>query len=108
MMDNFERKNTDLDYINKIYRYIKNDMSVEEFMCKFRVSFNELKGILELCNIYGKDVDIVVRDGTLYFVKNSIFGAEIGVKAEGFSNMAILATILAIGGFIIMYITWRV
>ena len=44
--NNFERKNTDLDYINKIYRYIKNDMSVEEFMCKFRVSFNELKGIL--------------------------------------------------------------
>jgi len=40
--------------------------------------------------------------------KNSIFGSEIGVKAEGFSNMAILATILAIGGFIVMYISWRV
>ena len=40
--------------------------------------------------------------------KNSIFGAEIGVKAEGFSNIAILATILAVGGFIVMYISWRI
>ena len=40
--------------------------------------------------------------------KNSIFGAEIGIKAEGFSNIAILATILAIGGIILTYITLRV
>ena len=40
--------------------------------------------------------------------KNSIFGAEIGIKAEGFSNIAILATILAVGLFITMYITFRI
>ena len=40
--------------------------------------------------------------------KNSILGAEIGVKAEGFSNIAILATIIAIGTISIMYLFCRV
>jgi len=40
--------------------------------------------------------------------KNSILGAEIGVKAEGFSNIAILATIIAIGVFCTMYLFFRV
>lgn len=40
--------------------------------------------------------------------KNSILGTEIGVKAEGFSNIAILATIIAIGLFLAMYISWRI
>ena len=57
----------------------------------------------KLANYNNKRENALVRA-----YKNSIFGAEIGVKAEGFSNIAILATIMAIGGFIIMYITWRV
>lgn len=40
--------------------------------------------------------------------KNSILGTEIGVKAEGFSNIAILATLIAIGALCIMYILWRI
>ena len=40
--------------------------------------------------------------------KNSILGAEIGIKAEGFSNIAILATIVAVGMFCIMYISFRI
>ena len=40
--------------------------------------------------------------------KNSIFGAEIGIKAEGFSTIAILATIIAIGAFSTMYLFCRV
>ena len=68
-MSDFERKNTDLEYINKIYNYIKNGMSVEDFMCKFKCNLNELKGILELCKIYGKNVDIVSKNGNIYFVK---------------------------------------
>jgi len=94
MMDNFERKNTDLDYINKIYRYIKNDMSVEDFMCKFRVSFNELRGILELCKIYGKDVDIVVRDGTLFFVKN--LPKNININKVGLDSEKLIHTELCV------------
>ena len=40
--------------------------------------------------------------------KNSILGSEIGVKAEGFSNIAFLATIIAIGTFCVMYLLWRI
>ena len=39
--------------------------------------------------------------------KNSILGTEIGVKAEGYSNIAILATIVAVGAICLMYILWR-
>jgi len=68
-MDDSQRKNTDLEFVNKMYNYIKNDMPIETFMSKFRCSINELKGILELCKIYGKDVDIFPKDRTLYFAK---------------------------------------
>lgn len=40
--------------------------------------------------------------------KNSILGAEIGIKAEGFSNIAILATIIAVGLFCMMFILFRI
>lgn len=39
--------------------------------------------------------------------KGSILGADIGVKSSGFSNIAILATIIAIGALCIMYFLWR-
>ena len=39
--------------------------------------------------------------------KNSILGADIGFKSGGFSNIAILATIIAIGTLCVMYLLWR-
>jgi len=57
----------------------------------------------KLANYNNKRENTLVR-----MYKNSIFGTEIGVKAEGFSNIAILATILAVFGLIVMYISWRV
>ncbi len=39
--------------------------------------------------------------------KNSILGTDIGVKSAGFSNVAILATIIAIGVLCMMYFLWR-
>ena len=39
--------------------------------------------------------------------KNSILGADIGFKSAGFSNIAILATIIAIGTLSVMYFLWR-
>jgi len=39
--------------------------------------------------------------------KNSVFGADIGFKSAGFSNIAILATLIAIGTLSIMYFLWR-
>lgn len=40
--------------------------------------------------------------------KNSILGTDIGINSEGFSYIAILATILAVGAFITMYLSWRI
>lgn len=68
-MEQNNRKNTDLEFVNKIYTYIKNNMPIEIFMEKFKCNFNELKGILELCKIYGKDVEIIEKESILYFSK---------------------------------------
>ena len=60
---------TDLEFINKVYRYMKNDMPIETFMEKFHINFSELTGILELCKIYGKDVELVNQNNTIVFKK---------------------------------------
>ena len=39
--------------------------------------------------------------------KNSLLGADIGIKSSGFSNVAILATIIALGTAFVMYLLWR-
>lgn len=39
--------------------------------------------------------------------KNSILGTDIGFKSSGFSNVAILSTIIALGTLFIMYLMWR-
>ena len=39
--------------------------------------------------------------------KNSILGTDIGYKSSGFSNIAILATIIAVGTLCVMYFLWR-
>lgn len=59
----------DHEYINQIYRYIKNNMYVETFQKKFHCNQSELNGILELCRMYGKDLSIEEKDGELVFKK---------------------------------------
>ena len=39
--------------------------------------------------------------------KGSILGADIGFKSGGFTNVAILASVIAIGVLLIMYFMWR-
>ena len=64
-----ESKDTNIEYVNRIYRYMKNGTNVEEFMAKFHINSAELNGVLELCRIYGKNVDIVVKNGIMVFDK---------------------------------------
>ena len=64
------KRDTNLDYINKLYRYMRHGSSVEEFMLKFHIKSTELQGILELCRIYGKNIDIVEKNGTIVFEKS--------------------------------------
>ena len=40
--------------------------------------------------------------------KNSLLGTDIGYKSSGFSHVAILATIIAIGALCVMYIIWKI
>lgn len=65
-----EKKNTELSFVSRIYKYMRNGMSIETFMDKFNVSEVELSGIIELCRIYGKDVVIEKKGDTLVFRKN--------------------------------------
>ena len=67
-MENVE---LNLDFVNKIYRYMKNGMSIETFMDKFGFNHNELMGIIELCNLYGKQITIEPENDTLVFKKNA-------------------------------------
>ena len=62
--------NIDLEFVEKMYKYMKNNMPTETFMEKFHLSYNELSGILELCRIYEKDIDIIESNGTFIFKKN--------------------------------------
>lgn len=74
MMDN---NDTSLKFINKVYRYMKNDMPIETFMAKFHVNHAELNGIMELCKLYRKDVCIEEVDGVLVFKKNYVKGVTL-------------------------------
>ena len=60
---------TKIEYIEKLYRYIKQDMNVETFMSKFHINYNELTGILELFRLYGKNIDIIKNGDILVFDK---------------------------------------
>ena len=63
------KRDTNLEHINKLYKYMRHGSSVEDFMLRFHIKSNELQGILELCRIYGKNIDIVEKNGTIVFEK---------------------------------------
>jgi len=60
---------TDIEFIERIYKYMKDGMPVEVFMDKFHCNRSELNGILELCKIYDKDISISVKEGIEIFNK---------------------------------------
>ena len=72
-MSNRDIRSTDANYVNKIYRYIKNGMSVEEFKEKYHWNDSELMGFIELAKMYGKIIEIEpgknTNKGTLVFSK---------------------------------------
>jgi len=72
-MDN---KDTSTKFVNRVYKYMKSEMPVESFMAKFKINQMELNGIVELCKLHGKDINIEEIDGTLVFKKNSLKGVS--------------------------------
>ena len=91
--------------MNSIEREIKNTDGTRETLVitssdNYKIN---LKGTYKLANYRSKKENKFVNR-----FKNSILGAEIGVRAEGFSNMSILATLIAVGAVCIMYILFRI
>ena len=40
--------------------------------------------------------------------KGTILGADIGVKSGGFTNVAILATVIAVSASLVLFFLWRI
>ncbi len=67
-----EQVDTSEKFVNRVFKYMKNDMPIETFMDKFNVNISELNGIVELCKLHGKDITIETDDtDTLIFKKNA-------------------------------------
>ena len=90
--------------MNNFQRNITNDDGTEETIV---VTSNDnlnlnMNKTYKLANHTPKKVSKFAKK-----FKNSILGTDIGVKSAGFSNVAILATIIAVATLCVMYFLWR-
>lgn len=90
--------------MNNMERSFKNADGIEETIV---ISSDDelnvcLKGSYKLANHTEKKESKLAKK-----FKGSILGADIGIKSSGFSNIAILATVIAISALAIMYFMWR-
>jgi len=86
-------------------RNIKNEDGTEETII---ISSNDNRSSLNTNQTYKLANHNQIKQSKLAKkFKNSILGADIGVKSSGFSNVAILATIIALGTMFVMYLLWR-
>lgn len=90
--------------MNNFQKNIKNEDGTEETIV---ITSNDshtlnMNKTYKLANHTPKKESVLTKK-----FKNSILGTDIGVKSSGFSNVAILATIIAIGTLCIMYLLWR-
>lgn len=61
-----------LEYTNKLFRYMTNGSSVDDFQKHFNLTKKELQGVLMACKIYGKEVEIVLKDGKEVFERSPL------------------------------------
>ena len=90
--------------MNNFQRDIKNEDGTEETLIitsqdNYNLNMNQH---YKLANHTQKKENALVKK-----FKGSILGADVGFKSSGFSNVAILATIIAVGVLCIMYFLWR-
>lgn len=90
--------------MNNLERNIKNEDGTEETLILTSSDSHtlNLSKTYKLANHTQKKQNKLVSK-----FKNSILGADIGTKSAGFTNIAILATIIAVGTLSIMYFLWR-
>ena len=90
--------------MNNFQRDIKNDDGTEETII---ITSND-NHVLNMNKTYKLANHTQKKESKLaQRFKNSILGADIGIKSGGFSNVAILATIIAVGVLCVMYFLWR-
>ena len=90
--------------MNNFQRDIKNEDGTEETLVftsndNYKIDTNQK---YKLANHQEKKESKLTKK-----FKNTILGTDIGYKSSGFSNIAILATIIAVGTLCVMYFLWR-
>lgn len=85
-------------------RNFKNEDGTEEtIVISSRDNYDvNLKEKYKLANYNQKKENKLIKK-----FKGTILGADIGVKSGGFSNIAILASLIAVSTLIVMYLLWR-
>ena len=90
--------------MNNLSKSFKNDEGIEETV----VASSDDNYTVKLANNYSLANHKEKKESRLAKkFKGSILGADIGVKSSGFSNVAILATVIALSVLVIMYFLWR-
>ena len=85
-------------------RDIKNEDGTEETIV---ITSNDNR-ILNLNQTYKLANQIKKKESKIAKkIKNSVVGSDIGFSSPGFSNIAMLATIIAVGTLLVMYFMWR-
>ncbi len=60
-------------YINRIYRFIRNGVTLDEFVKNMGISYNEANGLVETMKLYGKPIELVMNDNNqLVFKKKKV------------------------------------
>ena len=60
-----------IDTALKLYRYVKNGMSIDTYMTKFHIGYKELQGLFHIWELCGKQVDIIEEENEMVFKKNN-------------------------------------
>jgi len=83
--------------------YTTNEGTKETIVASSNDNYNlKLNGSYVLANHNTKKESKLTKK-----FKGTLLGADIGVKSGGFSNIAILATVIALGVIAAMYFLWR-
>lgn len=63
--------NASVETALKMYKYIKNGMTIDAYMTKFHLSYKELQGLIHIWELCGKEVNII-QDGKEMVFKKSL------------------------------------
>ena len=56
----------------KLYNYVRNGMPIEDFMLKHHITSTELRGLISIWSIRGKEVELVPEGDKVVFKKNVV------------------------------------